>query len=125
MTLLFRWLGRMSGLAVASLFVAFWLHAPPHFPALEVRLKVQLALLLVAVAAMLLGWWRERIGGAVSLLALAGFLVLEATAIGGVPRMIAVYAMMLPGLWLLAAAQRAGAQAPLLDGSPTPDMKKS
>lgn len=121
MTLLFRWLGRVSGLVVALLFAAFWVHAPPHYPALDTRLQVQLALLITAVAAMLLGWWRERIGGTVSLLALLGFLVLEARAVGGVPTMTAVYAMMLPGLFLLAAARQAGAGR---DGSPD-HMKKS
>lgn len=122
MTLLFRWLGRVSGLVVALLFVAFWVHAPPHYPALETRMLVQLALLITAVAAMLLGWWRERIGGVVSLLALVGFLVLEATAIRKVPTMPAVYAMMLPGLLLLAAARQARAGR---EGSPAQGMKES
>ncbi len=106
MTLMFRWLGRVTGLVVAIMFATFWLHAPPHFPALDTRIRVQLVLLVTAVAGMLLGWWRERIGAGLSLLALAGFLVLEATAIGAVPTMFAVYAMMLPALFLLAASRR-------------------
>lgn len=113
MVLLFRWLGRLGGVAVAVLFVLFWLHAPPHLPALGVRLRVQLLFLVMSVAAMLLGWWRERIGGAVSILALVGFLILEGFALGRIPTMVAVYAMMLPGLCLLEAAS--------LDRSPTPD----
>lgn len=106
MTLLFRWLGRISGIAVAVLFAAFWLHAPPHMPALELRLRVQLLLLITSVAAMLLGWWREWVGGAISVLALIGFLILEASALKRIPTMGPVYAMMLPGLFLLAAAHR-------------------
>jgi len=97
LTLVFRWLGRLSGLAVAVLFVAFWLHAPPHFPALEPRLRIQLALLITSVVAMLLGWWRELAGAVISLLALLGFLVLEASAIGRLPTLTAAYAMLLPG----------------------------
>jgi len=107
MTLLLRWLGRGSGVGVALLFAAFWSHAPPHLPALEPRVRFQLALLILSVAGMLLGWWRERAGGAISLLALVAFLVLEASAIRRFPTLWAVYAMMLPGLFLLAAAHRA------------------
>ncbi len=112
MALVFRWLGRVSGVGVALLFIAFWMHAPPHYLALDLRLKVQLALLITSVAGMLLGWWRERIGGTVSLVALLGFLILEGTAIGRVPTMMAVYGMMLPGLFFLAAARRSRPQAP-------------
>lgn len=107
MIIVLRWLGRISGIAVAVLFVLFWLHAPPHLPALEPRLRVQLVLLITSVAAMLLGWWRERVGGSISVLALIGFLILEGSALGRIPTMGAVYAMMLPGLLLLAAARRA------------------
>ncbi len=112
MQLVLRWLGRLSGLTVAVFFVLFWMHAPPHFPALGPRLRAQLALLVISVVAMLLGWRRERLGGAVSVLALIGFLILEGYALGRVPTMGAVYAMMLPGLFLLAAARRAGVAAP-------------
>lgn len=106
MTRALRWLGRLSGVGVALLFAAFWFHAPPHWPALAPRLRLQLALLVLAVAGMLLGWWRERAGGAISLLALVAFLGLEASAIRRLPTLWAVYAMMLPGLFLLAAAHR-------------------
>lgn len=112
MRLVLRWLGRLSGVAVAVLFVLFWLHTPPHFPALSMRLRVQLLLLVTSVAAMLLGWWRERVGGAISILALIGFLILESSAIGRIPTMGAVYAMMLPGLFQLAAEQRARVAVP-------------
>lgn len=107
MTLILRWLGRVSGVVVALLFAAFWLHAPPHLPALGPRPRVQLALLVTSVVAVLIGWRQERLGGAISVLALIGFLILEGTALGRLPTMWPVYALMLPGLLLLAAARRA------------------
>lgn len=101
MNRLLRWIARLASAANAILFVLLWVHAPPRFSLLSPRLLAELGLLSAAVLGLLLGWWRERVGGAVAVACLAGFLGMEFGTAHHFPVEPSVFAMLLPALLYL------------------------
>ena len=101
-----RWIARLASVVVALLFVLFWFHSPPRLAELSGGLRWQLAALVTGVTGLLLGVWRERLGGALALAGFGGFVLLEGLHIRTVPDVPVVYAMMLPGLLYLLVSSR-------------------
>ncbi len=101
-----RWTARLASVVVAVLFVLFWLHSPPRLADLSGTLRWQLAALVTGIAGLLLGAWREHLGGLLALAGFGGFVLLEALHIRTFPNVPAVYVMMLPGLLYLLAGPR-------------------
>jgi hypothetical protein len=101
MNRLLRWTARLGSVAVAGFVLLLWYHQPPHLTALPVRLLSQLGLLMLAVLGLLLGWRWERFGGALGLLGIGGFLLLEGLTNHRFPIVPPLFVMLLPGLLYL------------------------
>jgi hypothetical protein len=101
MNRLLRWAARLGSVAVAGFVALLWYHQPPRLTDLPVRAAGQLALLMLAVAGLLLGWWRERLGGAVAVAGFAGLLLLEGITKHQFPVVPPLFVMLLPALLYL------------------------
>jgi hypothetical protein len=111
MNRLLRWAARLGSVAVAGFVALLWYHSPPRLNALPPRAAGQLALLMLAVAGLLLGWWRERLGGAVAVASLAAFLLLEGFAVHRFPVIPPLFVMLLPALLYLVVGPPAAAES--------------
>jgi hypothetical protein len=96
-----RWLARGGSVLVALVFVFLWFHQPPRLGLLPPKLLAQLLLMTVAVLGLLLGWWWERLGGAIAAVGIVGFLVLESIARHRFPLIPPLFVMLLPALLYL------------------------
>jgi hypothetical protein len=96
-----RWLARGGSVLVAVLFVGLWWHQPPRLGVLPPKLLAQLLLMTAAVLGLLLGWWRERLGGAIAAVGFVGYLVLEGIARHRFPLIPPLFVMLLPALLYL------------------------
>lgn len=101
-----RWTARLASLVIAVLFVLFWLHSPPRLADLPGALRWQLAALVTGVAGLLVGAWREHLGGLLALAGFGAFILREGLHLRTFPNVPAVYLMMLPGLLYLLAGPR-------------------
>jgi hypothetical protein len=107
-----RWTARISSLIVAIVFGLLWWHQPPAFHALPAAMLIKFGLLSAAVLGLLLGWWRERVGGVVALLGSLGVLVLEGIVTRHFPVIPALLVMIVPAmLYLVVAHSRPPAAA--------------
>ena len=105
-----RWTARVASILVAVTFVLLWWHQPPHLAQLPSMILAQLVLMTAAVLGLLLGWWRERLGGSIAALGFIGFLVLEGIARHRFPMIPALFVMLLPSLlWLVVGPARESA----------------
>lgn len=107
-----QWTARIASVLVAVQFVLLWWHQPPRLAQLPPRLLAQLVLMTGAVLGLLLGWWRERLGGVIAVVGFVGFLVLEGLARHRFPLIPPLFVMMLPALLYLVVGLRR---------DPTPD----
>jgi ABC-type branched-subunit amino acid transport system permease subunit len=96
-----RWLARGGSVLVAVLFALLWWHQPPSMNQLPPVMLAQLALLTGGVLGLLLGWWRERLGGAIAAIAFVGFLAIEGVVKHRLPLVPQLFVMMLPALLYL------------------------
>jgi len=102
---LLRWIARIASLVAAVTFAVLWYRQPPLYHALATITLVQLALISAGVIGLLLGWWKERLGGVVALTGFLGGLLLEAIASKRFPLVPALFAMMLPALLYLVVSR--------------------
>lgn len=96
-----RWTARISSLIIAIVFGLLWWHQPPAFHALPTVMLIKFGLLSATVLGLLLGWWRERVGGVVALLGALGVLVLESIVTRRFPLIPALFAMIVPAMLYL------------------------
>lgn len=96
-----RWTARVASLIVAVVFALLWWHQPPRLGELPPMVLAQLVLMTVAVLGLVLGWWRERLGGAVAVIGFVGYLVLEGFARHRFPLVPPLFGMLLPALLYL------------------------
>ena len=103
-----RWIARGGSVLVAVAFILLWWHRPPHMGQLPPMLLAQLCLMTAAVLGLLLGWWRERVGGGIAAVGFVGFLVLEGIAQHRFPLIPPVFVMLLPALLYLVVGSPRG-----------------
>jgi len=102
-----RWTARLASIAIAIAFALFWFSDPPRIGELSVGIRWQLVAMTTGVLGLLVGLWRERLGGALAIAGFAGFLALEGSHLHTFPVIPAVYVMALPALlYLIVGARR-------------------
>jgi hypothetical protein len=100
--LVIRWTARALSLASAGLILAFFAGEGLH-PS-RIRAEEWLGLLFFPfgiAAGMILAWWREGLGGAVTVASLAVFYLIHLATTGAFPRGWAFFAFALPGFLFL------------------------
>lgn len=99
MALLLRWLGRGTGILLFISSILLWLGEGGVNPAQSTFLEnIQTLLFFLALAGLLLSWWKERIGGSLTVASLAGFCFLELLISNQPPRGILYTAFFFSGL---------------------------
>ncbi len=104
-----RWIARvwsLASLAFVAMFVIGEAGDPSPRPPTTVEWVTLLTLFPGGVAiGLVLGWWRERVGGLVTLACLAGFYLVQALAHGSIPRGPWFALVAVPGLLFLIAGR--------------------
>jgi hypothetical protein len=102
-TLVARWGARLLGLGLALMFAVFWIADGMNPLSLTGREALLLSAMIVAVAGMLILWWREAWGGCLVILGMGAFYAIEVALTGHLPRGPVIYAFIVPGILALLA----------------------
>ncbi len=103
-----RWTARAFALGVLGLGLLFLVgEGGEKLTALSVREGILMALLWMSFAGLILAWWREGLGGAITVGALASFTAIEWISKGRFPRIWAFGVIAAPALLFLWFAVRA------------------
>jgi hypothetical protein len=97
-----RWVARVSAVGSVGLILAFLIGEPPAASQITPSQWFGLAFFPAGVCAgMILGWWREGFGGAVTVASLAAFYATRLATTGNFPAGWAFSALAAPGLLFL------------------------
>jgi len=97
-----RWVARVSAVCSLGLILAFLIGEPPVASHVTPSQWVALAFFPAGVGAgMVFGWWREGMGGAITIASLAIFYAIRFVTTGMVPTGWAFPALAAPGVLFL------------------------
>ena len=106
LTVLIRWLARLWSVASIGLILAFLVGEGFHPSQIRPSEWLGLAFFPVGITVgMVFAWWKEGLGGTITVASLAAFYVLHAATSGAMPRGLAFLTFAMPGfLFLLCSA---------------------
>lgn len=97
--LVVRWIARLLAATTVALVLTFMIGEGGFNQRLRSPLEaLQMALFVLACAAMLIAWQWELWGGLLALAAMIGFMAVELAVNGSLPRGATFYLMFLPGI---------------------------
>lgn len=101
-----RWLARATSALMLTTIACFAIgQGPPNLLRLNGAERAQFILFAGICAGLALGWRREKAGGALALVSLAGFYAVEYAVNGKLPRGWAFVALAVPGVLFLRAGK--------------------
>lgn len=97
-----RWLARIGSILCVGMLLLFFVGEPMDFAAITATEWLMLLCFPVGVAlGMVVGWWKEMIGGGITAVSLILFYLIDTIASGTPPRDLWFLIFALPGLLFL------------------------